>query len=107
MEKDHGVRFTDEMYATKDDVKKALNMSNIDSIWNKVNLYRSYYTRQTGLKNVERVPFNVELPPKLTYQIVSLEKRLSKLLIKYSKDKIQNPHITKMFENQQFGNILH
>ena len=107
MEKDHGVRFTDEMYATKDDVKKALNMSNIDSIWNKVNLYRSYYTRQTGLKNVERVPFNVVLPPKLTYQIVSLEKRLSKLLIKYSKDKIQNPHITKMFENQQFANILH
>ena len=45
MEKDHGIRFTDEMYATKDDVKRALNMSNIDSIWNKVNLYRSYYTK--------------------------------------------------------------
>ena len=106
MEKDHGVRFTDEMYATKDDVKKALNMSNIDSIWNKVNMYRSYYAKQTGLNNIERVPFNIVLPPKLTNQIVSLEKKLSKLLIKYSKDYYQNSRITRVFENDRYLNIL-
>ena len=32
MEKDFGIRFTDESYATKDEVKKALNISSIDSI---------------------------------------------------------------------------
>ena len=106
MEKDHGVRFTDEFYATKDDVKKALNMSNIDSIWNKVNLYRSYYTKQTGLNNIERVPFNVVLPPKLTSQIVSIEKKLSKSLIKYSKDYYQNPRVIRIFENDQYLKIL-
>lgn len=106
MEKDHGVRFTDEFYATKDDVKKALNMSNIDSIWNKVNLYRSYYTKQTGLSNIERVPFNVVLPPRLTNQIVSIEKKLSKALIKYSKDYYQNPRVVRIFENDQYLKIL-
>lgn len=106
MEKDHGIRFTDEFYATKDDVKKALNMSNIDSIWTKVNTYRAYYTKQTGLSNIERVPFNVVLPPKLTNQIVSLEKKLSKVLVKYSKDYYQNPRIVRIFENEQYIKIL-
>ena len=106
MEKDHGIRFTDEMYATKDDVKRALNMSNIDSIWNKVNLYRSYYTKQTGLTNIERVPFNVVLPPKITNRIINLEKRLSKLLIKYSKDYYQNSHVTNLFVRGAYENIL-
>ena len=106
MEKDHGIRFTDEMYATKDDVKRALNMSNIDSIWNKVNVYRSYYTKQTGLTNIERVPFNVVLPPRLTNKIIGLEKRLSKLLVKYSKDYYQNNHVTNLFIKQQYESIL-
>ena len=106
MEKDHGVRFTDEFYATKDDVKKALNMSNIDSIWNKVNMYRSYYTKQTGLSNIERIPFNVVLPPRLTNQIVTLEKKLSKALIKYSKDYYQNSRVVRIFENDQYLKIL-
>ena len=62
MEKDFGIRFTDENYATRDDVKKALNISSIDSIWDKVTQFRAYYTRQTSLKNIERVPFSFVLP---------------------------------------------
>lgn len=91
MEKDFGIRFTDEHYATKDDVKRALNISSIDSIWDKVTQFRAYYTRQTSLKNIERVPFSFVLPPKLTSKIVSLEKKLSKLLIKNSLLSLQNP----------------
>lgn len=90
MEKDFGIRFTDEVYATKDDVKKALNISSIDSIWEKVTQFRAYYTRQTSLKNIERVPFSVVLPPKLTSKIVKLEKKLSRLLIKNSILSFQN-----------------
>ena len=40
MEKDFGLRFTDETYATKDDVKRALNISSIDSIWDKITQFR-------------------------------------------------------------------
>ena len=82
MEKDFGIRFTDEVYATKDDVKKALNISSIDSIWEKVTQFRAYYTRQTSLKNIERVPFSVVLPPKLTSKIVKLEKKIKSLINK-------------------------
>ena len=46
MEKDFGLRFTEETYATKDDVKKALNISSIDSIWDKITQFRSFYTKQ-------------------------------------------------------------
>ena len=106
MEKDFGIRFTDENYATRDDVKKALNISSIDSIWDKVTQFRAYYTRQTSLKNIERVPFSFVLPPKLTSKIVSLEKKLSKLLVKTSLANIQNSSNYNSFKNQCYFKIL-
>ena len=106
MEKDFGIRFTDEMYATKDDVKRAMNISSIDSIWSKVIQFRAYYTRQMGLKNIERVPFNVVLPPKITSKIVSLEKKLSKSLVKYSKDYYQQKRMMDIFTNNDYVSIL-
>ena len=36
MEKDFGIRFTEDYYATKDEVKKSLNMTSIDSIWDRI-----------------------------------------------------------------------
>ena len=33
MSRDFSTRFTEEVYATKEEVKKAFSMSNIDSIW--------------------------------------------------------------------------
>ena len=106
MEKDHGVRFTDEMYATKDDVKRALNMSNIDSIWDKVNLYRSYYLKQTSLRNIERVPFCVCLPNSLVSKVVTLEKKLSKILIKYSRDGGHLANVIRDFDKKEYLSIL-
>ena len=106
MEKNFGIRFTDDMYATKDDVKKALNMSSIDSIWDKVISFRAYYTRQIELNNVERIPFSVVLPPKITSRIVSLEKKLSKLLIKYSLGAFKDENQFNSFKNQAYFNIL-
>lgn len=106
MEKDFGIRFTDEMYATKDDVKKALNISSIDSIWDRIMQFRAYYTRQVGLRNIEKVPFSIVLPPKLTSKIVNLEKKMSKLLIKYSLSEVKNAKEILSFKNQQYINIL-
>ena len=106
MEKDFGIRFTDEVYATKDDVKKAMNISSIDSIWDKIIQFRAYYTRQMDLKNIERVPFNVVLPPKITAKIVSLEKKLSKALVKYSKDFYQQRKMMEIFTNNDYTSIL-
>jgi hypothetical protein len=106
MEKDHGVRFSDEMYATKDEVKRALNISNIDSIWEKINVYRSYYMKQTPLRNVERVPFSVVLPPRLQTEVIKLEKKLSKLLIKYSRHGTNGTNLIKEFDKKEYLYIL-
>ena len=106
MEKDHGVRFTDEMYATKDEVKHALNISNIDSIWEKINNYRSYYLKQTSLRNVERVPFSIVLPPRIMFEVVSIEKKLSKLLIKYSRHRGYGNNLLKEFDKKEYLYIL-
>lgn len=106
MEKDFGIRFTDDLYATRDDVKKALNISSIDSIWDKITQFRAYYTRQTELKNVERVPFSIVLPPKLTSKVVNLEKKLTKLLLKYSLGSVQNSSNYVLLRNESYLKIL-
>lgn len=106
MEKNFGIRFTEEQYATKDDVKKALNISSIDSIWDKVCQYRAYYTRQIDLKNIERVPFSIVLPSKLSSKIINLEKKLSKVLIKYSMSKIKDEEYSLRFREQCYIEIL-
>ena len=106
MEKNFGIRFTEESYATKDDVKKALNISSIDSIWDKVTQYRAYYTRQIDLKNIERVPFSIVLPNKFTSKIINLEKKLSKLMVKYSIESIKNLENINQIKHQVYLNIL-
>lgn len=106
MEKDFGLRFTDETYATKDDVKRALNISSIDSIWDKITQFRSYYTKQIELRNVERIPFSIVLPPKLTSKIVNLEKKLSKYLVKLSLGQIQNPQSIIKLKQDLYFSIL-
>ena len=106
MEKDFGIRFTDELYATREDIKKALNISSIDSIWDKVSQFRAYYTRQVDLKNIERVPFSIVLPPKISSKIVSLEKKLTKLLIKFSLGIAQNQEDYSILKNEAYFQIL-
>ena len=106
MEKDFGIRFTDEIYATKNDVKRALNISSIDSIWDKITQFRAYYTRQTDLKNIERIPFSIVLPPKITSRIVSVEKKLSKLLLKNTLGSFKNPDAYNSLRHDSYLNIL-
>lgn len=106
MEKDFGLRFTEETYATKDDVKKALNISSIDSIWDKITQFRSFYTKQIELRNIERIPLSIVLPPKLTSKIVNLEKKLSKYLIKLSLGQVQNPQNISSLKQEAYLSIL-
>ena len=90
MEKNYGIRFSSETYATKEEVKLSLNMTNVDSIWEQINIYRSYYLVPLNLRNIERIPFNVCISPKLSRSFISNEKKLSKILTKYQIEKIKN-----------------
>lgn len=90
MEKNYGIRFSSESYATKEEVKLSLNMTSVDSIWEQINIYRSYYLVPLNLRNIERIPFNVCISPKLSRLFISLEKKLAKILMKYQIEKIKN-----------------
>ena len=81
MGNDFAVRFTEEVYANKDEVKKALSISNIDSIWDKINQYRSYYKKDLGLFGIERKPFSVCLSSSISNRIIALERKLTRLMI--------------------------
>ncbi|MGN1295075.1 MAG: hypothetical protein ACI4U5_01570 [Bacilli bacterium] len=106
MEKDFGVRFTDEFYATKDEVKKALNISSIDSIWDKVIQYRTFFTKQLPLRNIEYVPYNIVLPQYLLNKVVKIEKRISHSLVKYIQISYTNQKDKIVFENDSYLNMI-
>ena len=83
---DEGIRFTEEHYATKDDVKKAYNMSMIDSIWDKVLLYRSNFLADTGLINIDHHPFSLTLYRNLTKKISNIERKIFQTYVRYNKE---------------------
>ena len=41
---DERIRFTEDYYATKEEVEQAYNTSLIDSIWDRIVKYRSLFT---------------------------------------------------------------
>ena len=106
MEKNHGIRFSSDAYCTKEEVKLALNMTSVDSIWEQIKIYRSYYLNQLNLKNIEQIPYNLCVTPKLSYSLISLEKRLSKLLLKYEIEKIKNVNLYNSINDNAYIDIL-
>ena len=85
MERDFSIRFSDEVYASKDEVKKALNISSIDSIWERINSYRSYFKRNLDLVSIEEKMFSVCFTIPLQHRIVSLEKKMTQDMITLSR----------------------
>lgn len=90
MERDFAVRFTNEIYASKDEVKRSLNISSIDSIWERINNYRSFFKRTLELSSIEFKAFSVCLTLPLQQRIFSLEKKLIKNMIYISKLDLEN-----------------
>lgn len=79
---DIGVRWSEEKYATKDEVKEGYNMTMIDGIWSKIVEYRRIFTRTLDLHNIDRVPYMVVLTQSVQLKVASIERRLSKILVK-------------------------
>ncbi len=106
MEKNHGIRFSSDAYCTKEEVKLALNMTSVDSIWEEIKIYRSYYLNQLNLRNIEKIPYSLCVTPKLSYTLISLEKRLSKLELKYKMESLKNKDLYGEINFTSYTNIL-
>jgi len=97
LERDLAVRFTDENYASMDEVKKALAISSIDSIWNRIQNYRSYYRKSLDLMSIENKIFSVCLTVPLQQTLFRIEKKITKYMIYLEKldDEVKENFILK------------
>jgi hypothetical protein len=81
---DFEVRFTDNIYATRQDVAKALNTQLIDSIWRNILEYRSKFCAVISLRNITKTPFRITYTPTIVSKINSVERKLSTAMVNYS-----------------------
>lgn len=79
---DIGIRWSEEKYATKDEVRDAYNMSMIDNIWKQIIDYRRLYTKTLDLRNIDRTPYMVVVTQTIQLKVASVERRLSRILVK-------------------------
>ena len=80
------IRFSDYTYATKQEVSKALGISMVDDIWNRILQYRSTFHRRLSLRNIEKSPYHVTLTPTIGNRLTALERKFNKFILKYSKN---------------------
>ena len=79
---DIGIRWSEEKYATKDEVRDAYNMSMIDNIWKQIIDYRRLYTKTLDLHNIDRTPYMIVVTQAIQLKVASVERRLSRILVK-------------------------
>lgn len=81
----NGMRFTNEIYATKNEVSKILNISLIDKIWAEICEYRSQFSENLSLKSIDGAKMNVCLCPSVASKMNSLERKINNLSIQLAK----------------------
>lgn len=75
---DLAIRFSNEMYATKQQVAKILNTSLVDNIWANILAYRANFEHKLSLRNIEKYYYRFILTPFLSEQLVNLNEKLLK-----------------------------
>ena len=79
MERDLILRYSDASYLSKEEIKKALNFSNIDHIWEEIENYRKNYRKSLDLFSLDKKPFSVCLTNGISNRVLSFERRLTKI----------------------------
>lgn len=87
------VRFTDETYASRLEVAKALGTNLIDSIWYQILSYRRGFAHILSLTDVNKTPYSVTLTSNLLTKSEYIETRFSKVLEEY--DELKEESIEK------------
>lgn len=79
----YAIKFSEEKYATKDDVKKHFNMSSVDNIWNIIVEYRKNFTESLELPSIDRTKFSLVYTKTINNRIFELERLLNKAYFVY------------------------
>lgn len=78
------IKFTEDKYLTKEEVMTALNLYNIDFIWEKILNYRKNFSKTVELSNVDNSKYSLTLTKTITKKVLKLEKLYTKALLNFS-----------------------
>ena len=82
---DLAIRFTENNYATKNEVSKELKISVIDGVWDKILSYRSLFYHYLSIKSVDKNQLRICLCPTISNRVNAAEAKLIRLLNEYRK----------------------
>lgn len=82
---DLAMRFTENYYATKNEVSKELKISLIDGVWDKILSYRSSFYHYLSLKGIDKNPLRICLCPTIANKANNCETKLIRLLDDFHK----------------------
>lgn len=78
------IKFSEDMYATKDEVMEKLNIYNVDFIWNKILDYRKLFAKTLELNDVDKTKFCLTYTKNLILKVTKLERLFTKAILEYS-----------------------
>ena len=102
---DLAIRFTENYYASKQEVSKELKMSLIDNIWNNILSYRSYFNRYLTIKSIEKNPLLFCACSSVTSNVNTASSNLLRLTRDYYKLNPESGDLGR-FEVKTFGKAL-
>ena len=79
------IRFTEDSYATKNDVSRELGLTLVDNIWSNILKYRSTYYRYLSLKSIDKNQLMVCYCQSLNSSLNSMDAKLLKQMGEYVK----------------------
>ena len=79
------IKFSNTIYATKQEVAKELNINAIDDIWNRIISYRSLFNKALSVRNIDRTPYSITLTPTITTKVNAIERKFVKAILAINK----------------------
>lgn len=77
---DLAIRFTDEHYATKQDVAKTLGTAVVDALWGTIVDYRATFARILPLQAMDKQPLQIVLTPSILEKVMAFDRKMSKVV---------------------------
>jgi Fic family protein len=92
---DLAIRFTDEHYATKQDVAKTLGTAVVDALWGTILDYRATFARILPLQAVDKQPLQIVLTPSILEKVMAFDRKMSKVvsLLNYHQVQTELPSV--------------
>jgi Fic family protein len=92
---DLAIRFTDEHYATKQDVAKTLGSAVVDALWGTILDYRTTFARILPLQAIDKQPLQIVLTPSILEKVMAFDRKMSKVvsLLNYHQVQTELPSV--------------